>query len=167
MNTTDSGQYLTFALSNDFFAIPIEHVLEVLEVEKITRVPRSIDYLLGVINVRGSIIPIVDLRRKLKLPPLEKKEEDTINIIILELNIDNEKTVLGMVTDMVDQVVTLNENNIDSTPKLGGRLNRKLIDGIGKIKDMFLIILNTDYLFSEETTNLKKLELPAPSAPVS
>lgn len=166
MDTIKSGQYLTFSLGTDSFAIPIEHVLEVLEVEKITRVPRAIDYMLGVINVRGSIIPIVDLRRKLLLPALEVSDEQTINIIILELEIENEKTVLGIVTDMVDQVVTLKENDIDPTPKLGSRLNSRLISGIGKIKNLFLIILDTDYLFSEESTNLKKLELPAPTSSV-
>jgi purine-binding chemotaxis protein CheW len=165
MEINDSGQYLTFALANDPFAIPIEHVLEVLEVEKITRVPRSKKYLLGVINVRGSIRPIVDLRSKLNLPPLLKEKNDTFNIIILEIDIDNEKTVLGIVTDTVDQVVTLNEENIDPTPKIGTRLNRRLISGIGKIKDLFLIILDMDYLFAEEATILKTMELPAPAVP--
>ena len=163
METMNSGQYLTFALGSDYFAVPIEHVLEVLEVEKITRVPRSQNYLLGVINVRGSIRPIVDLRSKLFLPPMEE-DRDTISIIILELEIENEKTVLGIVTDMVDQVVTLNDENIDPTPKLGTRLNSRLISGIGKINKQFFIILDTDYLFSEESTNLKALELPAPTA---
>lgn len=161
----NSGQYLTFTLANDSFAIPIEHVLEVLEVEKITRVPRSKKYLLGVINVRGSIRPIVDLRTKLNLPPKEMKVDENFNIIVLELEIENEKTVLGIVTDMVDQVVTLNNEDIDPTPKIGTRLNRRLISGIGKAKDLFLIILDTDYLFTEDATNLKTMELPAPAAP--
>lgn len=165
MDSIHSGQYLTFSLAEDSFAIPIEHVLEVLEVEKITRVPRTRDYLLGVINVRGSIRPIVDLRTKLDLPPADKLEDDAFNIIILELEIEKEKNVLGIVTDMVDQVVTINDSNIDPTPRIGTRLNSKLIKGIGKIKDLFLIILDTDYLFSEEATNLKTMELPAPAAP--
>jgi len=168
MERTNSGQYLTFALGTDSFAIPIEHVLEVLEVEKITRVPRSERYLLGVINVRGSIRPIVDLRSKLLLAPRENTitEKETISIIILELEIDGDITVLGIVTDTVDQVVTLKEENIDPTPKIGTRLNRKLISGIGKINDLFLIILDTDYLFTEESTNLKMMELPAPTPAV-
>lgn len=165
MDSLQSGQYLTFTLAEDSFAIPIEHVLEVLEVEKITRVPRTKDYLLGVINVRGSIRPIVDLRTKLHLPPADKPDDADFNIIILELEIEKEKTVLGIVTDMVDQVVTLNDSNIDPTPKVGTRLNSQLIKGIGKLKDLFLIILDTDYLFSQEATNLKKMELPAPAAP--
>jgi purine-binding chemotaxis protein CheW len=159
-----SGQYLTFVLGTDSFGIPIEHVLEVLEVEKITRVPRAAEYLLGVINVRGSIRPIVDLRTKLHLPPLMDHQKETISIIMLELEIEEEISVLGIVTDMVDQVVTLKEENKDPTPRVGTRLNSRLISGIGKIKDLFLIILDTDYLFSEESTNLKKMQLPAPSA---
>ncbi len=165
MEIMNSGQYLTFTLANDSFAIPIEHVLEVLEVEKITRVPRSKEYLLGVINVRGSIRPIVDLRTKLNLPPKEMEVDENFNIIVLELEIENEKTVLGIVTDLVDQVVTLNNDDIDPTPKIGTRLNRRLISGIGKVKDLFLIILDTDYLFAEDATNLKTMELPAPAAP--
>lgn len=165
MEINNSGQFLTFKLENDSFAIPIEHVLEVLEVEKITRVPRSKDYLLGVINVRGSIRPIVDLRLKLNLPPLIKKSEEKFNIIVLELEIDKEKNVLGIVTDTVDQVIPLKEENIDPTPKIGTRLNRKLISGIGKNNDIFLIILDTDYLFTEDATNMKTLELPALAAP--
>ncbi len=163
MENNKSGQLLTFILGNESFAIPIEHVLEVLEVEKITRVPRAKKYLLGVINVRGSIRPIIDLRSKLKMPPIEDSDKESSSIIILELEIENEKTVLGIVTDMVNEVITLNLENIDSTPKLGKKLNSKLINGIGKFKDEFLIILDIDYLFSEETTNLKSLELPAPA----
>jgi len=162
MESLQSGQYLTFSLADDLFAIPIEHVLEVLEIDKITRVPRTEDSLLGVINVRGSIRPIVDLRTKLGIPRLDNKGKDIFNIIILELVIDNEPNVLGVVTDMVDQVVTLKEEDIDPAPKIGTRLNRKLISGIGKQKDLFLIILDTDYLFSEEATNLKTLSLPSP-----
>ncbi|MBI9097853.1 MAG: chemotaxis protein CheW [Spirochaetaceae bacterium] len=165
MEITNSGQFLTFTLANDSFAIPIEHVLEVLEVDKITRVPRSKDYLLGVINVRGSIRPIIDLRTKLHLPPLKDSEQDSINIIVLELEIDNEISVLGIVTDMVDKVVTLNNDNIDPTPKLGSKLNSRLISGIGKLNDLFLILLDMDYLFSEEANNLKTLELPVTAAP--
>lgn len=165
MEAINSEQYLTFTLANDSFAIPIEHVLEVLEVEKITRVPRSKEYLLGIINVRGSIRPIVDLRTKLKLPPKEMEAGENYNIIVLELEIEGEKTVLGIVTDMVDQVVTLRIEDIDPTPKIGSRLNSRLISGIGKVKDLFLIILNTDYLFAVDATNLKKIELPAPAAP--
>jgi len=163
MNSLHSGQYLTFSLGDDSFAIPIEHVLEVLEIEKITRVPRTVDYLLGVINVRGSIRPIVDLRTKLDLPPINREEDEAYNIIILELIIENETNVIGIVTDMVDQVVTLKEENIDPAPKIGTRLNRELISGIGKIKDLFLIILDTDYLFSDTATNLKTMALPSPS----
>ncbi|MBB6478612.1 chemotaxis protein CheW [Spirochaeta isovalerica] len=163
MESLHSGQYLTFTLGDDSFAIPIEHVLEVLEIEKITRVPRTADYLLGVINVRGSIRPIVDLRTKLNLPPMDRLEDEAYNIIILELFIDNETNVIGIVTDMVDQVVTLKEENIDPAPKIGTRLNRELISGIGKIRDLFLIILDTDYLFSENATNLKTMALPSPA----
>ncbi|MBN2656627.1 MAG: chemotaxis protein CheW [Spirochaetales bacterium] len=163
MESLHSGQYLTFTLGDDSFAIPIEHVLEVLEIEKITRVPRTADYLLGVINVRGSIRPIVDLRTKLNLPPMEKLDHEAYNIIILELFIDNETNVLGIVTDMVDQVVTLKEENIDPAPKIGTRLNRELISGIGKLNNLFLIILDTDYLFSESSTNLKTMALPSPA----
>ena len=165
MEITNSGQSLTFTLANDSFAIPIEHVLEVLEVDKITRVPRSKDYLLGVINVRGSIRPIIDLRTKLHLPPLKDSQKDSINIIVLELDIDNEISVLGIVTDMVDKVVTLNNDNIDPTPRLGSKLNSRLINGIGKMNDLFLILLDMDYLFSEEVNNLKTLELPVTAAP--
>ena len=165
MEITNSGQFLTFTLANDSFAIPIEHVLEVLEVDKITRVPRSKDYLLGVINVRGSIRPIIDLRTKLHLPPLKDSQKDSINIIVLELDIDNEISVLGIVTDMVDKVVTLNNDNIDPTPRLGSKLNSRLINGIGKMNDLFLILLDMDYLFSEEVNNLKTLELPVTAAP--
>lgn len=165
MDSLHSGQYLTFTLGEDSFAIPIEHVLEVLEVEKITRIPRTQDFLLGVINVRGSIRPIVDLRAKLNLPPRVLQEEEMYNIIIMELVIDNENTVLGIVTDMVDQVVTLRAEDIDPTPRIGTRLNSLLIKGIGKIKDLFLIILDTDYLFSTRATNLRMKGLPEPAVP--
>ncbi len=163
MEINESGQLLTLAMGKDSFAIPIEHVLEVLEIDKITRVPRAKNYLLGVINVRGSIIPIIDLRTKLHLPPQEEIDKETVSIIILELELNHEKTTLGIVTDRVSEVVTLKPEQIDPTPRIGRKLNNQLISGIGKVKDKFMIILDIDYLFSEEATNLRTMELPAPA----
>jgi purine-binding chemotaxis protein CheW len=139
-------QYLTFKLQEEVFALDISTVREVLDFTDITRVPRTPDFMRGVINLRGSVVPVVDLRLKFGLPVTEK----TVNtcIIIVEVDVDDEMIVLGVLADSVQEVLDLDPGHIEPAPKIGTRLNTEFIKGMGKQKDRFIIILDIDKVFS-------------------
>ena len=144
----ESGQYFTFRLGTEVYAIDIRKVKEVLEVLKITHVPQSADFKLGVINLRGTIVPIIDLHRKFNLPGYE----ETINssIIIVQTVIDDETVTIGSIVDEVEEVIRLEPKRIDDTLKLGSQLKANYISSIGKKGDDFIIILDVENIFSRE-----------------
>jgi purine-binding chemotaxis protein CheW len=141
-------QYLTFTLDRDLYAMDIAKVREVLEYMDITRVPRTPEFMLGVINVRGRAVPVVDMRCKFDL----ERVEPTVNtcIIIVEVNLDGEISILGALADSVQEVFSLEPEQIESAPRLGSRINTEFIEGIGKSGDDFIIILDINKVFSNE-----------------
>src|SRR5512134_491620 len=112
-----SAQYLTFRLSEEVFALDITQVREVLDYTAITRVPRMPEFMRGVINLRGAVVPVVDLRRKFGMPATER----TVNtcIIIVELSLEGERTVLGALADAVQEVIELGPGQIEPAPRIG------------------------------------------------
>ena len=131
----------------------VSKVKEVLEYQAITRVPKTPDFMRGVINVRGGIVPIVDLRLKFGLPAQEQTVDTCI--IVLEIAIENETITVGTIADNVHEVVEIQPEEIEPTPKIGTRLDTDFIEGIGKNNDRFLVILNIDkILTSEEITSM-------------
>jgi purine-binding chemotaxis protein CheW len=145
---TETGQYLTFILDEEVFALDITTVREVLDFTKITKVPQTPGFMMGVINLRGSVMPVVDMRLKFGL----SKTELTVNtcIIIVEIELDGEITMLGALVDSVQEVIELDPEHIEPPPRLGTRLNTKFIKGMGKQDDRFLIIVEIDKVFSVE-----------------
>jgi len=141
-------QYLTFTLKESLYAMDIAKVREVLEYTEITRVPRTPEFLRGVINVRGRAVPVVDLRLKFGM----SRTVPTVNtcIIISEVELDGESTVLGALADSVQEVFDLEPDQIEPAPRLGTRINSDFIDGMGKQGEDFIIILNIDKVFSAE-----------------
>lgn len=145
MSAVEMNQYLTFTLDQEIFALDISSVREVLELMPITRVPRSPDYLRGVINVRGHAVPVVDLRRQFNMQP----GEDTVDtcIIIVEVYLDGECVVMGALTDSVREVVELPEDVIEPAPRMGTALDSDFIHGMGRQDDGFIIILDINRVF--------------------
>jgi purine-binding chemotaxis protein CheW len=145
---TETTQYLTFKLDNEVFALDISKVREVLDFTTITRVPRTPEFMRGVINLRGSVVPVVDLRLKFGMT----KTERTVNtcIIITEVTVDNDTTVLGALADSVQEVLDLGPDHIEPAPKIGTRLNTGFIKGMGKQNERFVIILDIDKVFSTD-----------------
>lgn len=141
-------QYLTFKLDDEVFALDIGKVREVLDFSSITKVPRTPDFMRGVINLRGSVVPVVDLRLKFGM----SKTEKTVNtcIIIVEVTVDEETTVLGALADSVQEVLDLEPGSIEPPPKIGTHLNTEFIKGMGKRNNHFIIILDIDKIFSTD-----------------
>jgi len=146
------NQYLTFNLSDEVFALDITKVREVLEYTNVTKVPRTPEFMRGVINLRGSVVPVVDLRRKFGMNAAEK----TVNtcIIIVEVSYDGESTILGAIADAVKEVFEIDASQIEPAPKIGTRLNNDFIKGMGRHNDEFIIILDIDRIFSVEELSM-------------
>lgn len=144
--TTESGQYMTFKLGDELFAIAVGQVREVLEIAHITRVPTAPEYMRGVANVRGLAIPVVDMRLKFGLAPAP----DTVHsrIIVLEVELDGEATVIGGVADSVHEVIEFDADSINPPPRIAMRWRTEFIKGMGRRGDDFVIILDVNAVFS-------------------
>jgi purine-binding chemotaxis protein CheW len=143
-----TNQYLTFTLDREVFALSIDSVREVLELTDITRIPRTPEFMRGVINLRGHAVPVVDLRRKFRM----RVAEDTVNtcIIIVEVTFEGERTIMGALADSVREVVELDAGEIEAAPKMGTAVRTEFIKGMGKQNEQFIIILDVDKVFSVE-----------------
>ena len=149
---TETTQYLTFRLEEEIFALDISKVREVLDFTGITKVPRTPDFMRGVINLRGSVVPVVDMRLKFGMTRTER----TVNtcIIIVEISLDGDTTVLGALADSVQEVIELEPEQIEPAPRIGTRLRTEFIRGMGKRDEQFVIILDIDRIFSVDELSL-------------
>lgn len=144
-------EYLTFRIAEENYAINVGSIKEVLGVPRITRVPRMPEFMSGVINLRGSVIPILDLRMKFGMgeTPLT---EDT-GVIVTEVSDifeegEEDKIIIGIFSDAVQKVVTIADSEIEPPPKIGMAIESDFIAGIGRVDDSFVIILNIDKVLS-------------------
>lgn len=147
-NDSSLGQYLTFTLDSEIFALDIAKVREVLEMTKVSRIPRTPEYMEGVINLRGHAVPVVDMRLKLGM----NRAEPTVDtcIIILEVLLGKESIVMGTLVDSVQEVVEIKDEAIEPAPKMGACIEASYIMGMGRQDDRFIIIVDVDKIFSEE-----------------
>ncbi len=143
------NKYLTFALSDEEYGLEILKVREIIGQMEITRVPRMPGFVRGVINLRGRVIPVVDLRAKFEMDKVEDTEETCI--IVVELG----EILMGAVVDRVCEVLDIPEREIEATPSFGARIDTEFILGIGKAKGRVIILLDIrKALTSEEVTML-------------
>lgn len=158
---TEVLQCLTFKLDTEVFAIDISKVREVLEFSSVTKVPQTPDFMCGVINLRGSVVPVVDLRLKFGMVEAQKTVDTCI--IIAEVTLDGETTVIGSLVDSVQEVYEFESSQIEPAPKIGTNLNTEFIWGMGKRVGEFIIILDIDKVFSsDEFSVMQQAELSAP-----
>ena len=143
---TKTVQYLTFKLADEIFAFDVAKVREILELTSITKVPQTPDFMRGVINLRGSVVPVIDLRLNFGMHCTEQ----TVNtcIIVVEVNLNEESVVLGVLADSVQEVVEMEPDHIEPPPQLGTKLNTEFIKGMGKVEANFVMILDIDKVFS-------------------
>jgi purine-binding chemotaxis protein CheW len=151
MNSTvlnETKQYLTFKLTDEVFGVDVAQVREILDYVKITKVPQTPDFMCGVINLRGSVVPVVDMNLKFGMV----KSERTVNtcIVVVEVIFNEEKSVLGALVDSVQEVFEIEPQNIEPAPKIGTKLKTEFIKGMGKRDEKFIIILDIDKVFSSE-----------------
>ena len=145
---SEMTQYLTFTLADEIFSLDISRVREVLDYTIITRVPRTPEYMRGVINLRGSVVPVVDLRLKFGMEATGVTVSTCI--IIVEAMVNSATTVLGLLADSVQEVIELGQESVMPPPRIGTKLDTAFIIGMGRQDDRFMIILDIDQVFSHD-----------------
>ena len=140
--------YLSFQLGEELFASNVAKVLEILEVPKITKVPRSPSYMRGVINLRGSVLPVINTCTKFDM----EQAADTVNtcIVVLSISMDKEPITIGALVNSVQEVLEISQEQIKPAPSIGSKYKSAFIDGMVKIDEQFVMILNLDKVFSTE-----------------
>lgn len=145
---TATTQYLTFKLGDEIFALDVAKVREILDFTTVTKVPRTPDFMRGVINLRGSVVPVVDMRLKFAMSGTEK----TVNtcIVVVEVDLEGETIILGALADSVQEVIELEPDQIEPAPRIGAKLRTDFIRGMGKHDGRFIMILDIDRVFSSD-----------------
>ncbi|MGR3174519.1 MAG: chemotaxis protein CheW [Candidatus Scalindua sp.] len=138
------GKFLTFNLVKEVYGIEILKVREIICLMDITNVPQTPDYLKGVINLRGKVIPIVDLRLKFSMPEVEHTQETCI--IVAEVN----NTSIGIIVDSVSEVLNIKSEEIEEAPQFGQGIDTNFILGLGKTKERIVILLDIELVLSSE-----------------
>jgi len=152
MEAMQTNQFLTFRVGSEMFSSNVSKVREVLELTRITRVPRMPDYIRGVINLRGGVVPVIDLSEKMGLGKVVDGEDTSI--VVAEVEIEGEVLVLGLLCDAVDQVINLQPSDIEPPPKVGEKVDSSYIYGMGKVGEEFIIILNLSRIIEDEDLGL-------------
>ncbi len=153
-NITKINTFLSFKLGEEEFAAHVGKVLNILEMTKITEVPKAPEYMKGVINLRGTVLPVIDTRIKFGMP----KTEYTTNtcIIVLDIEMDGDSIHVGALVDSVQAVLELDNSKIMPAPSIGSKYKSEFIEGVANIDDKFIMILNMDAVFSSnELTNIQ------------
>jgi purine-binding chemotaxis protein CheW len=158
---TQHGRFLTFTLEDNVYGIPIRFVTEIIGIQSITKVPETPDYIKGIINLRGKIIPLIDVRIKFG------KEEIPYNERTCIIVVDVGGMDVGLIVDMVDDVLTIEDDQIASVPQNRIGFENRYIEGIGKVDDRVQLLLDTEKLLrSDELETIEKISkeiIPADS----
>ena len=156
------SSYLTFKLGDEIFAANVGKVLNILEMTKVTKVPKAPVYMKGVINLRGSVLPLIDTRIKFEME--ETVYTTNTCILVLDINMNGESVHVGALVDSVQEVLEFDDRQIQPPPSIGTKYKSEFIEGMAKINDDFIMILNMDMVFSTEELSLLKESSSNPAA---
>jgi len=138
-NMNDISQYLTFTISDEMYALNVLNVKEVQEFSSLTKVPRMPEYMRGIINLRGNVVPVIDLKTKFGLGFTEKNIDTSI--IVSEIQLDDKNVTMGLLADSVREVIDLKDSEIEPTPYIGTKIDTAFIKGMGRKDESFIILL--------------------------
>jgi len=143
---TQKGKYMTFKSGNEYFGLKIQYVNEIIGFQAITAIPETEDYIKGLINLRGKIIPVIDVRLRFRQPPFEYNDRTCIIVINVK------STVVGLIVEKIAEVVEIREENILPPPTIGraDKVQNKYVYGIGKVGDSVKLLLDPDKLINDE-----------------
>ncbi len=147
---TQKGKYVTFKSGNEYFGIQIQYVNEIIVYQEVTAIPESEDYIKGLINLRGKIIPVIDVRLRFKQPPIEYNDRTCIIVINVK------STIVGLIVEKIAEVVEIRDEDILPSPTIGhtDKVQQKYVYGIGKIGDAVKLLLDPDKLLNDEDLSL-------------
>ncbi len=152
LNAYDDGrsvsQLLSFVLDDEVFAVSVSHVREILDRTDTTRIPRMPAFMRGALNVRGSVVPVVDLRVKFGLPATEVTVDTCV--VIAEVSVDGETTVLGALVDAVRDVFEVGPEDLSPPPRMGTKLDTQFIEAMARHEGEFIIVLDIDRVLSAD-----------------
>ena len=142
----DSHQFLTFQLAGEVYAINILHIREIIDYGNLTQVPMVPDFIAGVINLRGSVVPVIDLSRRFgnRLTEITKRT----SIVIIEITNEDETLEIGVMVDIVNEVLEIAKSEIEPAPSFGASIRTDFISGMGKVDGQFMILLDIDRVLS-------------------
>ncbi len=144
--SNEKGKYMTFKSGNEYFGLAIQYVNEIIQMQEITAIPETEDYIKGLINLRGKVVPVIDVRLRFKQEPLEYNDRTCIIVINVK------STVVGLIVEKIAEVVEINEDNILPPPKIGhgDKAQNKYVYGIGKVGNAVKFLLDPDKLLNDE-----------------
>lgn len=149
---TEGLQYVTLGVDREVFAIPVANVQEILDMQPIARLPHAPDYLLGIIDVRGRGVPVIDLRNKIGLPAAETTA--STRILVIEIAIDARALLLGLVADRVFEVTGLDNDQVEPPPEIGRRWRSDCIKGVGRRRNEFVVVFDIVKLIAADALDL-------------
>lgn len=143
---TQKGKYVTFMTGQEYFGLKIEYVNEIIVIQEITAIPETEDYIRGLINLRGKIIPVIDVRRRFKQDPVEYNDRTCIIVINVKA------TVVGLIVEKIAEVVEIPEENLLPSPKIGhnDKSHDRYVYAIGKVGDQVKLLLDPEKLLNDE-----------------
>lgn len=142
------NSYLSFRLGTEIFALHVAQVHKILEMTSITEIPKSPDYMKGVINLRGSVLPVVDTCVKFGMSPIVKAK--STSILVVEIKYGGETVMVGLLVDAVHSVLKLDKEDLLAPPRIGKHNQSDFISHMARVKDKFFIVLNLNAIFSTE-----------------
>jgi purine-binding chemotaxis protein CheW len=146
VNIVALKQFLTFRIGNEHFGLELSKTREIIEFNGITSVPLMPDFMRGVINLRGEVVPVIDLAVRLARAPIDVQKRSCI--IVVELRSNEQNHVLGLLVDSVSEVIELDEENIEDAPSFGANIRADFIQGVAKLNNDFVILLDADQAMS-------------------
>lgn len=151
-NLSTINSFLSFKLGDEEFAANVGKVLNILEMTRITEVPRAPEYMKGVINLRGTVLPVIDTRIKFGMSPITYTTNTCI--VVLDIDMDGEPVHVGALVDSVQAVLEFDTNQIMPAPSIGSKYRSEFIEGVVNADDRFIMILNMDAVFSTDELSM-------------
>lgn len=146
-NSEDLLQLVSFNIENEEYCVDILYVQEIIRMVEVTRVPNAAEYVVGVINLRGKVLPIIDLRKRIGLS--EKEYDKYTRIVVIEIG----TKIIGFIVDKVNEVIRINKNITEAPPSMVETIDSEFITSIGKLDDRLLILLDLEKLFENTIDN--------------
>lgn len=152
-----TNQYVTFRLDGEVYAIDVGNAREIVGVPRLTRMPSTPHWIRGVMNLRGSVVPVVDLKQKFEMGTTEITKDACI--LIVEFEAEDQGFTIGLLVDSVVEVFELSPNRIEEPPRFGMRYSPRYLKGMGRRGDVVFVILDADKVFGDNEVSLARTEI--------